>query len=153
MDGYGWTTYDTRVGGSQTIHDKELHVDLSTEFVKTEKGDNWAVRVVGKLRPDAPSSVKTTIIFHTAVEGSNTLTCGEGKKTLKERIDDEVTCQGDVSGIGAFSLRVVGDAGNNVQQSTTVKSVQVSQDKIWQAKCMSLKVLRGLNLKLTFDLE
>ncbi|KAK4209920.1 hypothetical protein QBC37DRAFT_293595, partial [Rhypophila decipiens] len=31
MDGYGWTAYDTRFGGSQIICDTKLGIDLTTD--------------------------------------------------------------------------------------------------------------------------
>ncbi|KAI1384902.1 glycoside hydrolase family 63 protein [Hypoxylon trugodes] len=131
---YGWTAYDTRVGGSQVMHDKELHIGLETDFIKTRIGDNWAVRVAGTPRPDAPHNVKTTVIFHTAVENSNdakTIICGS--KDL-EGTDREITCRGEVDALGSFEFSVVGDAQNNVIHATSVNSIEVPEDKIWQAK-------------------
>ena len=137
MQGYGWTFYDTRVGGSQIAHDTQLQIDLETAFLKTEGGDSWAVRVTGAPKSD---SVKTSLIFHTAVEkaddasGPKTLVCethGESGKGA------EASCEGDITGLGKFEFQVVGDAGNKALHDTAVKSVQVSEDKIWQAKCKS----------------
>ena len=41
VDGFGWTAYDARVGGSQTIRDGAGHVEIGTDFVKTEDGTLW----------------------------------------------------------------------------------------------------------------
>ncbi|KAK6196493.1 CDC27 protein [Pestalotiopsis sp. IQ-011] len=45
MEGYGWTQYDTRVGGSQTIHDSNLQIDLTTDFFKTSDGLSWGIDI------------------------------------------------------------------------------------------------------------
>lgn len=45
MQSYRLTAYDTRVGWSQTLHDQYLHIDLTTDFLKTQDGDSWAIRV------------------------------------------------------------------------------------------------------------
>jgi mannosyl-oligosaccharide glucosidase len=134
MQGYGWTTYDTRFGGSQTIHDSKLHIDLDTDFVKS--GGSWAVRVTGTPRLDP--NVKTTVIFHAAIEGATsdsarTLVCGKGSKDAKNA---EAACHGSNPDLGSFEFLVLGDRRNKALHATAVKSVQVAEDKIWQAKCM-----------------
>lgn len=40
MAGYGWEEYDVRTGGKQVIRDQGNHIDITTEFVKVEGGDN-----------------------------------------------------------------------------------------------------------------
>lgn len=40
MKGYGWEEYDVRTGGKQVIRDVENKVDIITEFVKVEGGEN-----------------------------------------------------------------------------------------------------------------
>ncbi|KAH8667006.1 glycoside hydrolase family 63 protein [Xylariales sp. PMI_506] len=139
MDGCGWTMYDARVGGSQTIHDKELHIDLTMDFIKAENGESWAVRVTGKPRSDAPSNLKTAIIFYAAIEEAakgapKSLECRNKDTGLEDITETEATCRGDIPGLGPFHLQVVGDDHNNVQQATSVSSVQVPEDKTWQAK-------------------
>jgi len=142
MQGYGWTAYDTRIGGSQTIHDQELYVDLTTDFFKSEGGDAWGVRVTGTQRSGAPSDVKTTIVLHVAMEkaaGNNgtdrPLACEHKDHRSKRNGDNtEATCHGEAPGLGSFRLSIVGDANNKVTHGTSVKSVQVPEEKIWQAK-------------------
>ena len=141
MRGYGWNAYDTRVGGSQTIRDAELHIDLTTDFFKTEDGGSWAVRVTGFPRSDAPDDLKTTVIFHSAIEkagsdGKSTLTCGPGGHEPRGRDDFEVECRGKVPSLGSFGLTVTGDDQNQPVHDTAVNSVEVPEDKIWQAKGM-----------------
>lgn len=143
MQGYGWTAYDTRIGGSQTIHDQELHVDLTTDFFKSEGGDAWGVHVTGTPRSDAPSNVKTTVVLHVAMEkaaGDNgtdrSLACEYKDKGSKANDGNaEVACHGEAPGLGLFHFYVVGDLKNKVTHATSAKSVQVPEEKIWQAKC------------------
>lgn len=137
MQGYGWTLYDTRTGGSQTIHDSVLHVDLTTEFFKSDDGLSWSARVKGVPRADAPASPKTALIFHAALENAETL---PADKTLKctnyasTGADESVKCTGAVPQFGSVDLHQIGDAQNKIIQGPAVKSVSMAEDKIWQAK-------------------
>lgn len=65
MAGYGWTQYDPRMGGIQTIKDNRNKVRLDTEFVK-RGDDNWAVRIRGK--PYEKDGV-TSLILYLGLEG------------------------------------------------------------------------------------
>lgn len=142
MQGYGWTEYDARTGGSQTIHDAELHVDLTTEFLKSDDGGSWSVRVTGTPRSDAPDDLTTTIVFHAAIEkaslGSRSLNCGDGGEKVRRRQNVEAECRGDAPGLGSFEFSVTTDDKGVPVHDTVVNSVEVDEDKIWQAKCMKL---------------
>ncbi|KAH8885013.1 glycoside hydrolase [Thozetella sp. PMI_491] len=139
MEGYGWTVYDARTGGSQTMHDRELGIDLRTDFIKAENGESWAVRVVGTPRPGISEAAKTTVVFHVAMEkaqhdGDNQLDCKQGDYGLISTSDSAVVCTGDALGLGAHEIRLTGDNNNTVVQNATVISLQVPEDEIWQAK-------------------
>lgn len=139
MRGYGWTAYDTRVGGSQTIRDAELHLDLSTDFIKSEDRKSWVVRVTGSPRLDAPDDLKTTVILHAAIEKAasddeRTLTCGPAGNKRKVSDEAEVECRGKVPALGSFNLSVTADDQNKPVHDIAVNSVEVPEDKIWQAK-------------------
>ena len=141
MQGYGWTAYDARTGGSQTIRDAELHIDITTEFLKSEDGNSWTVRVSGTPRSDAPDDLTTTVILHAAIEkassdSSRTLTCGGQDKRLRTRENVEAECQGEVPGLGSFKLLVTREDESKLVHGTAVNSVDVDEAKIWQAKCM-----------------
>ncbi|KAK4169637.1 glycoside hydrolase [Cladorrhinum sp. PSN259] len=142
MQGYGWTYYDTRVGGSQVIHDTQLHIDLETAFIKTNDGDSWAVRVTGTPKSN---SVKTSLIFHAAVEKTNS----NGPKTLvcnnqgKDGKVIEASCDGEITGLGRFDFEVTGNVSNKALHNTAVKSVQVAEDKIWQAKSVFVNEIKA----------
>lgn len=141
MEGYGWTQYDTRVGGSQTIHDSNLQIDLTTEFFKTSDGLSWGVRVSGVPRPGAPADLKTALIWHIAIEKAETLT---NKRNLEcssaEGAMAGASCTGTVPGLGSFELqlREAGDVESKGLEDSAIRSVTVTEDKIWKAKCMTL---------------
>jgi len=43
MAGYGWDEYDVRTGGHQVIRDPGNSIDIHTEFVKVEGGENGEI--------------------------------------------------------------------------------------------------------------
>ena len=134
MQGYGWTTYDARTGGWQTVRDAELHIDLTTEFLKSDDGNSWSVGVSGEPRVDAPDGLATTVIFHTAIEEAGS----DNTRSLEcERKDTDAECSGDVPGLGAFKLSVAADVESRLVHDIAVNSLDVEEDKIWQAKGMS----------------
>jgi len=72
MAGWGWTSYDSRTGGSQTMHDVGNGLDLTTEFVKTNSKDNagnWALRISGTPRKNERAGIKTEVVFYVGMEG------------------------------------------------------------------------------------
>jgi mannosyl-oligosaccharide glucosidase len=149
MQGYGWTFYDPRVGGSQAVHDTQLQLDINTDFLKTEDGGSWAVRITGTPKLGA-TGVKTTAILHAAVEMADanepkSLWCENHAKN-KDGVD--AACRGEIAGLGRFQFQVLGDATNNVVHETVVRSVQVPEDKIWQAKCRLTCTETGINRSL-----
>ncbi|SPO06375.1 related to mannosyl-oligosaccharide glucosidase [Cephalotrichum gorgonifer] len=157
MQGYGWTTYDTRVGGSQTMHDTALNIDLTTDFFKSKGGSSWTGRVTGTPRPDAPRDITTTVVLHAAIEkaeldDTRILTCAHQSQGLRDRDDAEAGCRGEVPGLGAFEFYVMTDAENNPAHNTAVNSVQVPEGKIWQAKSVFMsQVNAGNDKSITVD--
>ncbi|KAJ0121877.1 hypothetical protein J7T55_002386 [Diaporthe amygdali] len=146
MEGYGWTLYDTRTGGSQTIHDSVLHLDLTTEFFKSDDGLSWSARVKGVPRADAPASPKTALIFHAALENAETLPADKTLKCTNDAstgADESVKCTGAVPELGSVDLHQIGDAQNKIIQGPAVKSVSMAEDKIWQAKAVFSDVLKA----------
>ena len=138
MNGYGWTQYDTRTGGTQIIHDSKLHIDLTTTFFKADDGLGWRVRVSGTPRPGAPADLKTALVWHIALEGAEGMTdqrnlnCTNVKETRTG-----ASCFGLVPGLGAIELHQQGDAGNVYDEDAAVQSVTVTEERIWKAKCMA----------------
>lgn len=134
MEGYGWPIYDTRVGGRQEIHDARLGFDLTTEFVKTPDGDNWAVRVKGV--PRSGSAPRIALVFHFAMEEMGV---DETAKSLKCQVDgtgqpSKGICKGADPSLGDFTIELLPDQGNSVVEHVAVMDTLVPEDQIWQAK-------------------
>lgn len=117
MQGYGWEQYDPRTGGIQTFHDhREQKIDLTTEFVKTEDGKSWAVRIKGKPMPGHKNAL-TTIVFYAGMEGvSNGALLKLADKSqyhLPQGIEGDVKMVGKSKELGSFSLDITKDGGKN----------------------------------------
>jgi mannosyl-oligosaccharide glucosidase len=139
MQGYGWTLYDDRAGGSQIFHDSQLHMDITTDFTRSKDGMSWGVRVVGTPRADAPTKVKTALIFHTALEqaaelATKSITCSPGAHTKDHPRNVEASCNGTDPALGLFEFFVLGDDKNHLAEATSIESLTAPEDKIWQAK-------------------
>lgn len=157
MEGYGWTQYDTRVGGSQTIHDSNLQIDLTTNFFKTSDGLSWGVRVFGAPRPGALADLKTALIWHVAVEKAESLTDQRNLKcSSAEGAMAGTSCTGTVPRLGSFELqlRKAGDAESKGFEDSAIRSVTVPEEKIWKAKCMTLDIFskKKANTNVFFSL-
>jgi mannosyl-oligosaccharide glucosidase len=154
MAGYGWDEYDVRTGGRQTVHDAGNMIDISTEFVKVPGGDNggnWAVRIKGTPREDAPPDLKSTVIFYTGLEGFGSLEVDDEDEELG--YTDAVNFNGQTSELGNFKIEVTrGPESNNYPHSshpayaekpldrTFVGSLQLTPETLWQTKCTSRPV-------------
>ncbi|KAL8382160.1 hypothetical protein RB595_006105 [Gaeumannomyces hyphopodioides] len=135
MEGYGWPLYDTRVGGRQEIHDARLGIDLTTEFVKTPDGDNWAVRVSGAARGGG-TPPQIALVFHFAMEE---MSVNETAKSLKCQVDgageaSKVACGGADPSLGDFTIELLPGQGNSIVEKVSVMDTLVPEDQIWQAK-------------------
>jgi len=140
MAGYGWTKYDVRTGGSQLIHDRELHLDLQTDFVKSPDGHAWAVRVSGNPKDDTPGTIKTMIAFHLAQERLNVdqgkkLKCKEAPEALNADQSAYITCEGEYPGLDQLEFWASGRATNQLVGKPVVRQASVPEDQIWKAKC------------------
>lgn len=135
MEGYGWPLYDTRVGGRQEIHDAQLGIDLTTEFVKTPDGDNWAVRVNGVSRSD-DATPQIALVFHFALEEMGVEETGKSLKCQVDGTDgaSKGFCTGTDPSLGGFTVELLPGQGNSVVEQVWVMSTLVPEEKIWQAK-------------------
>ncbi|KAF2178121.1 glycoside hydrolase family 63 protein [Zopfia rhizophila CBS 207.26] len=158
MAGYGWTAYDTRNGGTQTIHDAGNMIDIITEFVKISEGQsagNWGLRVRGIPREDAIPGLKTSVVFYVAIEGMRT--CGacqlEAVTTKKGSGDDmdvdAVEIQVKHPGLGASAIHIPNPIGSErngrvdqtkTHEGTYVKSINATEDMLWQSKSEDLVI-------------
>ncbi|KAI0202363.1 glycoside hydrolase family 63 protein [Astrocystis sublimbata] len=148
MEGYGWSPYDTRHGGIQSIHDSTLHIDLDTEFIKSEDGKSWGVRIVGDPREGAPADIKTALIFHISQEQvqssiRKSISCENHPTGEDEGSSSVVECRGKDPGLGSFDFHIEGDAKNDVVDRMSTQSQIVPEDMIWQAKAVFTETLKG----------
>jgi mannosyl-oligosaccharide glucosidase len=137
MAGYGWTSI-TRDGGVQEINDPVNKVNLTTEFTKIPggaHGGNWGARIKGVPRAGAPADLHTTLVFYIGLESGSGLQCARGEDTTAEQ--ENVQCQGSISGLGSFSIRfpASSDSSRTLQSKTSVQSLIIPGDTIWEAKC------------------
>lgn len=163
MSRYGWTAYDTREGGRQIIEDAGNKINITTEFIKYSEGQNqgnWGLRVKGLPRPDAPPDFKTTVIFYLGME--------EKKACINCRLDARQQLgEGEDTSVHAVNMNLVhpklGTSGIHIpipkssdgrRGISYVKSLNVTEDRLWQAKCTYL-ICQSLSLSLptvTFNL-
>lgn len=141
---YGWTTYDTREGGRQILEDVGNKMNITTDFIKPqdeEDDGNWGLRIRGVPRDDAPADLKTTVIFYVAMDAMEG--CAECKLEAREQLG-----AGEDTSVHAVNLDIahpkLGAAGMHISTpssgssqngGTVVKTMNVSEEKLWQAKC------------------
>ena len=139
MARYGYTAYDTRAGGRQIIEDVGNKINVTTELVKMYDGDgvvNWGLRVKGIPRDDAQAELKTTVVFYVGMETMEG--CSGCKLEAREQVG-----VGEDTKVQAVNIHVahpvLGRAGMHVSTpiggETVVKTLNVSEDRLWQAKC------------------
>lgn len=141
---YGWTTYDARAGGTQIIQDVGNQIDITTEFTKKSEGQgagNWALRVKGKPRNGAPADLKMSVIFYVGMEAKEG--CADCQLEAFEQLG-----AGDDKSVEAVNIAIkhprLGSAGihiptsvgeNGRHEGTIVHTLNVTEDKLWQARC------------------
>ncbi|KAI0381837.1 glycoside hydrolase family 63 protein [Hypomontagnella monticulosa] len=155
MAGYGWDEYDTRKGGVQQIHDAGNKIDITTEFVKIPgggHGGSWAARIKGEPREDAPSDLKTTILFYVTSEalGDSIEIVNDGDK---QGFEGDVTFMGKSQALGDYKLVVTKGNGEHPHSDhpvsgqrdldkTVVQSLSLPEEHLWQAKQLLFKQLK-----------
>jgi mannosyl-oligosaccharide glucosidase len=133
MTQYGWSIYDVRNGGTQSISDAGNNINLTLQLVKIPDGSmkgSWGLRVDGRFR-DASSPSGADIIWYMTIEesalsGLNALSC-------QERFSSEIHCQGTASGLGSFDIQLPpGKIGNTTKSDLHV--LKVPDEELWKAK-------------------
>lgn len=147
MAGYGWEEYDVRHGGRQVIHDAGNSLDLTIDFVKVpggSHGGNWAARIKGTPRDDAPKDLLTTIIFYAGMEGLGTLEFENERNDLGH--EGTLTLTGNTMELGAFKIDITENLRNKHPSrthpsfdlkplhKTLAGSMQLPPEALWQAK-------------------
>ncbi|SPO00786.1 related to ER glucosidase I [Cephalotrichum gorgonifer] len=152
LAGYGWDEYDLRRGGVETIRDEANQIDITVSFVKVDEGDhggNWAARIKGVPRPDAPEDLITMIAYYIASESGNLdiqdISSGPG-------FEGNVAFTGASPVLGNYKLVVTKGKGNHPESSheladerpldlTAVVSAELPSEILWQAKQVAFKQL------------
>jgi mannosyl-oligosaccharide glucosidase len=148
MAGYGWEEYDIRYGGRQVIHDAGNSIDLTIDFVKTPgtgKVGDWAARIRGNPREDAPADVPTTLVFYAGMDGLGSLEVANEQDD--QGLEGTVTLQGQTGDLGDFRIDITSGPDSNMAprhnhpswnskplDRTMASSMQVPADALWQAK-------------------
>ncbi|KAF2454506.1 glucosidase I [Lineolata rhizophorae] len=157
MAGYGWTTYDARHGGLQTIHDADNELDLTTSFVKFpggSHGGSWGLRVTGTPRAGAPPDLKSTVVFSASIEGVGSLGFDEDNVRGDARgLVGDVLLKGESAELGEFRIVVSDEEGkkggknkhpvvnhpegkNRDLSRTMVNSFSLPDEAVWQTKAI-----------------
>jgi mannosyl-oligosaccharide glucosidase len=142
MARYGWTSYDTREGGTQTIEDVQNKIDITTEFIKKSEGSsagNWGLRIRGTPRKDAPADLKTVVVFYVGMESMDT--CAKCKLASSAQVGAEEDTSVHAANLwiehpqlGTAGLHIPASVGENGRhEGMVVKSMNVSEDRLWRA--------------------
>lgn len=149
MSSYGWTTYDTRHGGSQTIQDQGNSIDITTEFVKRHEGPNagnWGLRIRGTPREDAKPGTKMRVVFYVGMEqdldkcedcqlDAVATNQGQGDDLYVETVDIHMKHPE----LGTAEIRIPSPrfmSGSGKLDDMVVKSVKVpNTSPLWKTKC------------------
>lgn len=65
-----WVHFDPRFGGRQEIVDKDCHITIHIDFVKSENGKNWGVKIRA-VPHKGFENVVTSFVWYTGLEGES----------------------------------------------------------------------------------
>lgn len=125
---YGWTSYDARAGGVEIISDPSNALNLTLEFVKIpDQFEDWSLRVKGVPLGNTRDWNATLVFYVGAAEedyygNSTDIRCSPST-------DGSVRCRGD------YYTSFPPPTASSSQSSTVLKSLKVSRDSLWEAKC------------------
>jgi mannosyl-oligosaccharide glucosidase len=133
---YGWTKYNVRTGGSQTIVDPTNGLEMTTDFVKLSEdpvAGNWGLRINGKLSDSSSNSRNISVILYVALEedveaGPAHVDCARQEPGL-----NSVECKGTAPGLDAFTISMPSPKSDD-QYQTSLKGISAVDEQLWQAK-------------------
>lgn len=167
-----WVYYDPRFGGRQVINDKECHLNVIIDFLKTEDGKSWAVKVKGKPHKGY-ENLKTSFVWYSGMESEVVEKdfYGEAQTNAMINLDmerdpegcypNEVRLSGVSNDLGLFTITVTdGPATNKHPQpqfphkelnplAAHHLSLRVPNDHIWRAKDIFFSLLQDSIKDLT----
>ncbi|KAL8867445.1 MAG: hypothetical protein Q9198_008511, partial [Flavoplaca austrocitrina] len=136
MAGYGWTSYDTRIGGVYLVNDTGNKVDIVTQFSKPTEG-NWGLRVTSLPRENAATYQQTSLFFYIGLEWA------EATMKCVKRVSGGIACTGTTSDSGDFNILILDhQADGSSSALTTVKSMTAAAEGIWRTKSILSQELK-----------
>ncbi|KAL1890141.1 Processing alpha glucosidase I [Sporothrix stenoceras] len=165
MEGYGWDEYDTRLGGTQTIHDTFNNIDITTSFIKVPggaHGGSWGARIKGVPRPKAPTeddpdtSVKTMVVFYLGQEENGSdirVKDVSGADWDDHGFAGDTTFEGASEGLGDYKVVITKGTGDHPQSDhaysaerdlskTVVQSLDAAEEHLWQVKPLLFRQIK-----------
>ena len=146
MPNFGWMADDARQGGLQIVNDTGNNLDLINHFAKNsddERYGNWGLRVNGVSRPNARDRQNTAVVFYLGSEDpTSRIECTNMRRANSS--NSNVVCEGTTTGLGSFTLEIaVGRTAGCRFPESSVKTLTVLNDTIWQAKSIFTDELNG----------
>ncbi|OWB76626.1 hypothetical protein B5S32_g780 [[Candida] boidinii] len=152
MKGFGWTQYDPRIGGRQIIKDKEMHIKIITDFVKTDSG-NWALKIKGI---PTKKNLKTSLVFYAGLEGDGLLEYAGMRDLPTNLVSGNLKLLGYSTPLGsAFEMDIFDTKDNKYIKSskplvdpeldpslTHHMSLHVPDGNVWLAKDVFMTLLQ-----------
>lgn len=161
-----WISYDPRVGGRQMIQDDESHFDIIIDFIKSEEGLSWAVKVKAIPHKGYEDSI-ISFVWYSGLEGEKNDVdeiTGQKERSGYLRLDNSakeggyegtLTFGGISEELGAFSLEINdGPKGNKHPKGklgtgkeldpslTHHLSLTVPDGNVWQARDIFVTILQ-----------
>lgn len=160
-----WVQFDPRLGGRQVISDNDCHIDITIDFVKSDNGRNWAVKV--KLVPHkGHENVKTSFVWYSGLQGErkgiDSQTANEGVLKLDTPRDENgykgtVKLSGFSEELGLFEIKI-NDGGSGTKNKhpdppkgtlrelnskrTHHLSLRVPNHSVWQSRAIFMTLLK-----------
>ncbi|KAI5970319.1 CWH41 [Candida margitis] len=161
-----WISYDPRIGGRQLIQDDDLQFDIIIDFIKSQEGLSWAVKVKAVPHRGNEDGM-ISFVWYTGLEGEKNEVdeiTGQRERSGYFRLDNsakdggyqgKLTFGGISEELGAFSLEINdgpssnkhprGKAGAGRELDPTLThhlSLTVPDGNVWQARDIFVTILQ-----------
>ncbi|OBA19273.1 glycoside hydrolase [Metschnikowia bicuspidata var. bicuspidata NRRL YB-4993] len=146
-----WVNFDPRIGGRQFISDNECHINITIDFVKSNDGKNWGVKV-HSVPHEGFEHLSTSFVWYSGLEGEEHDDASKeivpsGFLKLDNPHDargyDTVNLSGFSKELGLFEI-LINDGGKGVSNvHPTRKNLPIPELDTSRAHHMSLRVPDG----------
>ncbi|KAM3162663.1 Cwh41p [Lachancea thermotolerans] len=141
LEKYGYELYDPRIGGKETIIDRENNLNLTIHFVKSKDGENWAVRVSGSPLDSSKLSASSLVVYLSQNGPGGRLESEHGKTSTEKRIE----LKGSAPELGDYEITIEDISGQHYKRGpalgpdidgskTSHMSLTVPDDQVWKAR-------------------